>query len=103
MRRECFPFAAIRSNGAKVICTGETGKSAKREILVSANTEKPAEGSTPAVNTETAEIGSSKGGFARAFDKYTAPATPPQLPEDNQTFASLLRNSKLIDVGTFFK
>jgi len=49
------------------------------------------------------EIGSSKGGFARAFDKYTAPATPPQLPEDNQTFASLLRNSKLIDVGTLFK
>lgn len=71
--------------------------------LISGNTEKPAEESTPAVNTETAEIGSSKGGFARAFDKYMAPATPPQLPEDNQTFASLLRNSKLIDVGTLFK
>ncbi|XP_032571456.1 28S ribosomal protein S28, mitochondrial [Drosophila sechellia] len=67
--------------------------------FISADTEKPAEGATPAVNTETAETNSSKGGFARAFDKYTAPATPPQLPEDNQTFASLLRNSKLIDLG----
>ncbi|KAI8038396.1 hypothetical protein M5D96_008294 [Drosophila gunungcola] len=41
-----------------------------------------------------------KGGFARAFDKYTAPATPTQPEEDNQTFASLLRNSKMIDLGS---
>lgn len=39
-----------------------------------------------------------KGGFARAFDKYTAPQVE-NKPVDNQTFASLLRNSKLIDVG----
>ncbi|XP_016941155.3 small ribosomal subunit protein bS1m [Drosophila suzukii] len=65
--------------------------------LISGETEKPAEGATPVENS--AEIGSNKGGFARAFDKYTAPATPAQLPEDNQTFASLLRNSKLIDLG----
>ncbi|KAH8401197.1 hypothetical protein KR009_003568 [Drosophila setifemur] len=42
----------------------------------------------------------SKGGFARAFNKYTAPATPEQPPEDNQTFASLLRNSKFVDLGS---
>ncbi|XP_017116855.1 28S ribosomal protein S28, mitochondrial [Drosophila elegans] len=66
--------------------------------LISGETEKPAEGATPVENP--AEIGGSKGGFARAFDKYTAPATPTQPEEDNQTFASLLRNSKMIDLGS---
>ncbi|XP_017053847.1 28S ribosomal protein S28, mitochondrial [Drosophila ficusphila] len=65
--------------------------------LISGETEKPTDGATPVENT--ADITGSKGGFARAFDKYTAPATPPQPAEDNQTFASLLRNSKLIDLG----
>ncbi|EDW01730.1 28S ribosomal protein S28, mitochondrial [Drosophila grimshawi] len=41
----------------------------------------------------------SKGGFARAFEKYTAPAAPEAAPVDNQSFASLLRNSKFIDLG----
>ncbi|XP_064541434.1 small ribosomal subunit protein bS1m [Drosophila montana] len=40
-----------------------------------------------------------KGGFARAFEKYTAPATPEPAPVDNQSFASMLRNSKFIDLG----
>lgn len=37
------------------------------------------------------------GGFAKAFERHSAPQieTPVQ---DNQTFASLLRNSKFIDV-----
>ncbi|KAL7735617.1 hypothetical protein ACLKA6_002507 [Drosophila palustris] len=40
-----------------------------------------------------------KGGFARAFEKYTAPAAPEELPVDNQSFASMLRHSKFIDLG----
>ncbi|TDG46515.1 hypothetical protein AWZ03_007076 [Drosophila navojoa] len=40
-----------------------------------------------------------KGGFARAFERYTAPAEPEPEPVDNQSFASLLRNSKFIDLG----
>ncbi|XP_030382475.1 28S ribosomal protein S28, mitochondrial [Scaptodrosophila lebanonensis] len=42
----------------------------------------------------------SKGGFARAFEKYTAPPQPEEAPVDNQTFASLLRTSKFIDLGS---
>lgn len=38
------------------------------------------------------------GGFAKAFEKYTSPQTE-KIVEDNQTFASLLRNSKMIDVS----
>lgn len=67
--------------------------------LLSGETEKtPAAEATTPVETATDSSGS-KGGFARAFDKYTAPATPEQPPEDNQTFASLLRNSKFVDVS----
>ncbi|XP_034478363.1 28S ribosomal protein S28, mitochondrial [Drosophila innubila] len=40
-----------------------------------------------------------KGGFARAFEKYTAPAMPEELPVDNQSFASMLRQSKFVDLG----
>lgn len=45
---------------------------------------------------------SAKGGFARAFERYTAPAEPEVEPVDNQSFASLLRNSKFIDVGSLW-
>lgn len=45
------------------------------------------------------ESSTSKGGFARAFEKYTAPPTPAEEPVDNQSFASLLRQSKFIDVS----
>ncbi|XP_046383821.1 28S ribosomal protein S28, mitochondrial [Ischnura elegans] len=38
-----------------------------------------------------------RGGFARAFEKYTAKETPP--PEVEESFASLLRKSKFIDLG----
>lgn len=40
------------------------------------------------------------GGFAKAFERHSAPQieTPVQ---DNQTFASLLRNSKFVDVSRF--
>ncbi|KAH8300190.1 hypothetical protein KR044_011320 [Drosophila immigrans] len=47
---------------------------------------------------QPAEV-SHKGGFARAFEKYTAPAAPEELPVDNQSFASMLRQSKFIDLG----
>ncbi|XP_069678163.1 small ribosomal subunit protein bS1m [Periplaneta americana] len=40
------------------------------------------------------------GGFARAFEKYTTPPeTKIQTPEKEETFASMLRNSKFIDLG----
>ncbi|KAH8331685.1 hypothetical protein KR074_009745 [Drosophila pseudoananassae] len=74
-RRNPFPIRLL---------SGEEGKTAVPVEEVSV--ENPAE--------------SSKGGFARAFDKYTAPATPELPPEDNQTFASLLRNSKFVDLGS---
>lgn len=45
------------------------------------------------------ESSTSKRGFARAFEKYTAPPTPEETPVDNQSFASLLRQSKFIDVS----
>lgn len=48
---------------------------------------------------QESESSTSKGGFARAFEKYTAPPTPAETPVDNQSFASLLRQSKFIDVS----
>ncbi|XP_022228912.2 28S ribosomal protein S28, mitochondrial [Drosophila obscura] len=51
-------------------------------------------------SSEDQSESSNKGGFARAFDKYTAPATPEEPQVDNQTFASLLRNSKFVDLGS---
>ncbi|XP_011301139.1 28S ribosomal protein S28, mitochondrial [Fopius arisanus] len=37
-------------------------------------------------------------GFAKAFEKFNAPE-PEEKPQQSQTFASLLRNSKFIDMG----
>lgn len=48
---------------------------------------------------QESESSTSKGGFARAFEKYTAPPTPAETPVDNQSFASLVRQSKFIDVS----
>jgi hypothetical protein len=40
-----------------------------------------------------------RGGFAQAFQRYTSPPEiKAQTPEKEETFASLLRNSKFIDV-----
>ncbi|XP_015115425.1 28S ribosomal protein S28, mitochondrial [Diachasma alloeum] len=38
------------------------------------------------------------GGFAKAFEKFNAPE-PQEEPKQNPSFASLLRNSKFIDMG----
>lgn len=46
-------------------------------------------------NSESSSI-SEKGSFAKSFEKQTQLL---QEPEQKQTFASLLRNSKLIDVS----
>lgn len=51
------------------------------------------------VTTEKDEA-TPKGGFAKAFEKYTAPEVPE--PKEEQTFASLLRNSKFIDVSCYW-
>uniref|UniRef100_A0A1I8Q9W5 28S ribosomal protein S28, mitochondrial n=1 Tax=Stomoxys calcitrans TaxID=35570 RepID=A0A1I8Q9W5_STOCA len=40
-----------------------------------------------------------KKGFAKAFDSHTDALKPKEEPADNETFASLLRNSKFIDMG----
>lgn len=42
------------------------------------------------------------GGFAKAFEKYTAPPAAEYKAPDNETFASLLRNSKFVDVRILF-
>jgi hypothetical protein len=40
-----------------------------------------------------------RSGFAQAFERYTSPPeTKTHTPEKEETFASLLRNSKFIDV-----
>ncbi|XP_071441624.1 small ribosomal subunit protein bS1m [Hetaerina americana] len=43
------------------------------------------------------KVAEERGGFARAFEKYTAKETPP--PEEEESFCTLLRNSKFIDLG----
>lgn len=46
------------------------------------------------INTEK-----KRGGFAQAFERYTSPPEiKTQTPEKEETFASLLRTSKFIDV-----
>lgn len=50
--------------------------------------------------TVAADSGSMKSGFALAFDKHTKAATnKPEEIADVETFASLLRKSKFIDVS----
>ncbi|XP_058833346.1 small ribosomal subunit protein bS1m [Topomyia yanbarensis] len=44
-------------------------------------------------------VDSRLGGFARAFEKYTLPVAESDSTEPPKTFASLLRNSKFIDLG----
>lgn len=50
------------------------------------------------VSTNTEKDEKKRGGFARAFERYTTPEIKTQTPEKEETFASLLRNSKFIDV-----
>jgi hypothetical protein len=50
----------------------------------------------PAANNDAG-----KGGFALAYDKHTTDLKEVKPKEDNRTFATLLRNSKLIDVSVF--
>lgn len=51
------------------------------------------------VSTDTEKDEKKRSGFARAFERYTStPEIKTQTPEKEETFASLLRNSKLIDV-----
>jgi hypothetical protein len=50
------------------------------------------------VNDEKKDV-KKRGGFAQAFQRYTSPPEiKTQTPEREETFASLLRNSKFIDV-----
>ncbi|KAG8222566.1 hypothetical protein J437_LFUL011692 [Ladona fulva] len=60
------------------------------------------ESKSPELRTESSEsvkdnLSPKLGGFARAFEKYTAKEEPEQ--EKEESFASLLRNSKFIDLG----
>lgn len=51
------------------------------------------------VSTDTEKDEKKRSGFARAFERYTStPEIKTKTPEKEETFASLLRNSKLIDV-----
>ncbi|XP_062130990.1 small ribosomal subunit protein bS1m [Drosophila sulfurigaster albostrigata] len=72
---------------------------AQRSLSASSNNNETATAPTSGGNEEQLESNSNKGGFARAFEKYTAPAAPEEQPVDNQSFASMLRQSKFIDLG----
>lgn len=47
---------------------------------------------------EGGSVTATTGGFAQAYEKHTS-IQASQNPEENHTFASLLRNSKLVDVS----
>lgn len=51
-----------------------------------------------AVQLESATPEAKLGGFAKAFEKHSAPQTDTGVVEPPKTFASLLRNSKFMDV-----
>lgn len=46
------------------------------------------------------ETTASVGGYAKAFDKFEEMKVTPKETEQSETFASLLRRSKFIDVDT---
>ncbi|EDS45624.1 mitochondrial 28S ribosomal protein S28 [Culex quinquefasciatus] len=52
-----------------------------------------------AVQLESATPEAKVGGFAKAFEKHSAPQTDTGVVEPPKTFASLLRNSKFMDLG----
>jgi hypothetical protein len=56
------------------------------------------------VSTNTEKKDEKKlGGFAQAFERYTSPPDiKTQTPKKEETFASLLRTSKFIDVIILF-
>lgn len=55
-----------------------------------------------AKNAEPANDEAKLSGFAKAFDKHTEWEKPQEVQNENYTFASLLRNSKFIDVIRVF-
>ncbi|XP_058463624.1 small ribosomal subunit protein bS1m [Malaya genurostris] len=48
---------------------------------------------------QSREVESRLGGFARAFEKHSLPTADSETTKPSKTFASLLRNSKFIDLG----
>lgn len=50
----------------------------------------------------SAEANKKVGGFAKAYQKHSDSLNPEQPNEPPKTFASLLRNSKLVDVSKGF-
>jgi hypothetical protein len=57
------------------------------------------DGETQLMDKMPTDTEKKRGGFAQAFERYTSPPDlKPQTPEKEETFASLLRNSKFIDV-----
>lgn len=60
----------------------------------STGTESSSTGQEAQVNTDAAKTG----GFAKAFEKQSQ-IVETKEPEENHTFASLLRRSKLMDVS----
>lgn len=50
-------------------------------------------------SSESREVQTQKGGFAKALDKFTSPISKDNRPKES--FLSLLRSSKLIDVSWF--
>ncbi|XP_055385354.1 28S ribosomal protein S28, mitochondrial [Condylostylus longicornis] len=51
------------------------------------------------ISSNVTESNTEKGGFAKAFERHSKPIEQEVSKEPSQTFASLLRNSKFIDLG----
>lgn len=60
------------------------------------NSKVPSDASADQLESATPEA--KLGGFAKAFEKHSAPQTDTGVVEPPKTFASLLRNSKFMDV-----
>lgn len=51
------------------------------------------------LETITEDASAVKKGFAKAYESHSDALKPKEEPKDTETFASLLRNSKFIDVS----
>ncbi|KAF4523633.1 hypothetical protein B566_EDAN010142 [Ephemera danica] len=82
-------YSSISDSGSNI----ETPQNEKK---FNQNTEGNVNVEEPTLTGQDKKIG----GFARAFEKYTAPAEAPTLPQkEDESFLSLLRKSKFIDLG----
>ncbi|XP_053688248.1 28S ribosomal protein S28, mitochondrial [Sabethes cyaneus] len=83
-------------------CSAANSFSKSRQIHISylrnCSSQKDGEKNHPETTSEL-PVEKRLGGFAKAFEKHSAPVVESSDNEPPKTFASLLRNSKFIDLG----